>query len=245
MSWKVSKHYGISHGYTMQALDMEDDKACLVARSKCHLQLGNTALALQDAEDSLLDSKKFHKGLYQKAEVLYSMGDFEHALMFYHRGHKIRPELDQFVLGIQKAHEAVNNSIGSEFAWHMYPFHPHGILFLFTAPEACKLEKIGDLSFFQQQENIVSEVFAHHSWGICLIKGYIFSLQGKKKKKLMKPSVVKQKKKERQPVASEKTIREVCKRCLVRALVFELLFPLVVRRNVCRQRILGQANGRP
>ena len=40
------------------------------------------------------------------------MGDFEYALMFYHRGHKIRPELHEFTLGIQKAEEAINNSIG-------------------------------------------------------------------------------------------------------------------------------------
>ena len=42
------------------------------------------------------------------------MGNFEHALVFYHRGHKIRPELHEFTLGIQKAQEAINNSIGSK-----------------------------------------------------------------------------------------------------------------------------------
>ncbi len=55
------------------------------------------------------------QGLYQKAEALYSMGDFEYSLMFYHRGHKLRPELDEFRLGIQKAQEAIDNSIGSKF----------------------------------------------------------------------------------------------------------------------------------
>ena len=94
----------------------EEDKGCLVARSKCYLKLGNTTLALQDAEDSLKENKEYHKGLHQKAEVLYQMGDFERALMFYHRGRKIRPELEEFVLGIQKAQEAVNNSIGSKSA---------------------------------------------------------------------------------------------------------------------------------
>lgn len=84
-----------------------------MARSKCYLQLGEVKLALEDAEDSLKENKLYHKGLYQKAEVLYSKGDFEHALMYYHRGHKIRPELREFVLGIQKAQEAVNNSVGS------------------------------------------------------------------------------------------------------------------------------------
>ncbi len=83
-----------------------------MARSKCYLQLGNTEEALKDVEYAMKEDKKYHKGLYQKAEVLYSMGEFEHALMFYHRGRKIRPELEEFTLGIQKAQEAINNSIG-------------------------------------------------------------------------------------------------------------------------------------
>ena len=123
-----------------QALEFQqDDQPCLVARSKCYLQLGDASLALQDAEASLKEDKKYHKvgqsqlplikgapsiifttrysqGLYQKAEALYTMGDFEYALVFYHRGHKIRPELHHFTLGIQKAQEAINNSIGSECA---------------------------------------------------------------------------------------------------------------------------------
>ena len=43
------------------------------------------------------------------------MGDFEYALMYYHRGHHLRPELDEFRLGIQKAQEAIDNSIGGQF----------------------------------------------------------------------------------------------------------------------------------
>jgi len=148
-----------------------EDKSCLVARSKCYLQLGESSAALQDAEASLKEDKKYHKGLYQKAEVLYSMGDFEYALMFYHRGHKIRPELHEFTLGIQKAQEAINNSIGT--------------------PAACKLEKIGDLSHFQQQDAI-----------------------GKKKgRKLQKPGAKaagqQKARRDQQPVASEKTTKEM------------------------------------
>ena len=41
------------------------------------------------------------------------MGDFEYALVFYHRGHNLRPELQEFRLGIQKAQEAINNCVGS------------------------------------------------------------------------------------------------------------------------------------
>lgn len=54
------------------------------------------------------------QGLYQKAETLYTMGDFEFALVFYHRGHKLRPELQKFRLGIQKAQEAIDNCVGSK-----------------------------------------------------------------------------------------------------------------------------------
>ena len=54
------------------------------------------------------------KAKYQKAEILYAKGDFEMALVYYHRGHAQRPELDEFRLGIQKAREAIDNAIGSK-----------------------------------------------------------------------------------------------------------------------------------
>ncbi|XP_002739664.1 outer dynein arm-docking complex subunit 4-like [Saccoglossus kowalevskii] len=115
------------------ALEIEpSDKGCLVARSKCYLQLGDSQAALRDAESALSEDKEFIKGLYQKAEALYQMGDFEMALVFYHRGHKLRTELEEFRLGIQKAQEAIDNSVGS--------------------PAKVKLENKGDLSFFYKQD---------------------------------------------------------------------------------------------
>ncbi|XP_061444908.1 outer dynein arm-docking complex subunit 4 isoform X1 [Rhineura floridana] len=107
------------------------DRNCLVARSKCYLRLGDTENALKDAEASLAADKEFTKGLYQKAEALYTMGDFEFALVFYHRGHKLRPELQKFRLGIQKSQEAIENSVGS--------------------PSSVKLENRGDLCFLSRQ----------------------------------------------------------------------------------------------
>lgn len=92
------------------------DKNCLVARSKCHLQLGDSHAALKDAEAALEEDKDFIRGIYQKAAALYDMGDFEYALVFFHRGNKLRPELDEFRLGIQKAREAIDNSIGNQNA---------------------------------------------------------------------------------------------------------------------------------
>ncbi|NXP52147.1 TTC25 protein, partial [Heliornis fulica] len=107
------------------------DKHCLVARSKCYLKLGDTENSLKDAEASLQDDKTFSKGLYQKAETLYTMGDFEFALVFYHRGHRLRPELQEFRLGIEKSQEAIINCIGS--------------------PSTVKLENKEDLCFVSRQ----------------------------------------------------------------------------------------------
>lgn len=109
-----------------------EDKNCLVARSKCYVKLGDSENALKDAEASLKEDKKFFKGLYQKAEALYTKGEFEFALIFYHRGHKLRPELQEFRLGIQKAQEAINNSVGS--------------------PSSVKLENTSDLSLQKADE---------------------------------------------------------------------------------------------
>ncbi|XP_074652975.1 outer dynein arm-docking complex subunit 4-like [Tubulanus polymorphus] len=117
------------------------DRECLVARSKCWLQIGEVEKALSDAEESLCgENKTYHKGLYQKAEVLYSMGEFELALVFYHRGHKLRPELSEFRLGIQKAQEAITNACG--------------------CPQKLKLTKDGDLSFYKQHKNDNARSFA-------------------------------------------------------------------------------------
>jgi len=72
------------------------------------------------------------QALNMKAEALYQKGDFETALVFYHRGNKLRPELQEFRLGIQKCQEAINNSIGS--------------------PSSVKLEATGDLSYFYKED---------------------------------------------------------------------------------------------
>uniref|UniRef100_A0A8D9ENR6 Outer dynein arm-docking complex subunit 4 n=1 Tax=Cacopsylla melanoneura TaxID=428564 RepID=A0A8D9ENR6_9HEMI len=88
------------------------DKNALVARSKCYLLLGESQKALEDAETALENDKSFIRAIFQKAEALYHLGDFEHSLMYYHRGLKIRPELEEFRLGVQKAQEAIENTIG-------------------------------------------------------------------------------------------------------------------------------------
>ena len=64
--------------------------------------------------ERVINRNLFVQGLFQKAEALYASGEFELALVFYHRGHKLRPELHEFRLGIQKAQEAIDNSVGGK-----------------------------------------------------------------------------------------------------------------------------------
>lgn len=119
-----------------KALEMkENDETCLVIRAKCHLMLGNSEKALIDANTAIEqeeEGKKNIRALNMKAEALYQKGDFETALVFYHRGNKLRPELQEFRLGIQKCQEAIDNSIGS--------------------PSSVKLEATGDLSYFYKED---------------------------------------------------------------------------------------------
>lgn len=83
-----------------------------MARSKCYLLLGESEKALNDAEQALLSDKNNIRAIYQKAEALYFLGQFEHSLMFFHRGLRLRPELNTFRLGVQKTQEAIENTIG-------------------------------------------------------------------------------------------------------------------------------------
>ena len=47
---------------SLQALEFQpEDKLCLVARSRCHLRLGDATEALKDAEESLKEDQKYHK----------------------------------------------------------------------------------------------------------------------------------------------------------------------------------------
>ena len=109
------------HGSFTEAIDSytkaltlkPDDKHCLVARSRCHINSGSPELSLRDANECLRVDPTFFKGVFQKAEALYSMGDFETALVFYHRGHGMRPEIEDFRIGISKSREAIENSIGN------------------------------------------------------------------------------------------------------------------------------------
>lgn len=96
-----------------QALELNPtEKNALVARSKCYILLGQPAKGLEDAEMALNIDKNFLKAIYQKAESLYYLGNFEYSLMYFHRGLHIRPDHEQFKLGVHKSQKAIENAIG-------------------------------------------------------------------------------------------------------------------------------------
>ncbi|KAM9746301.1 outer dynein arm-docking complex subunit 4 [Menidia menidia] len=114
------------------------DKKCLVRRSKCYMKIGQFENALKDAEASLQGDKPCFEGLYHKAEALYYMGEFEFALVFYHRARRVRPQVQGVRLGIQKAQEAIENAVG--------------------CPSTVKLEVKGDLSFLKEDEEPIAVI---------------------------------------------------------------------------------------
>eukprot|EP00038_Savillea_parva_P007866 m.173021 g.173021 ORF g.173021 m.173021 type:complete len:531 (+) comp13627_c0_seq1:49-1641(+) len=118
-------------------LTIDEAKHCLTSRAKCYLAMSDHKNAYLDAERSLEDDPNFVKGIHMKAEALYMKGEFEYALMYFHRGNKMRPELSEFSRGISKSTEAIENSVGS--------------------PEDITLEKKGDLTLFTTLPTLPSE----------------------------------------------------------------------------------------
>ncbi|XP_071446858.1 uncharacterized protein [Hetaerina americana] len=105
----------VALGFVNKALELQpEDVEALVSRSRCYLAVGQPGSALKDAEAALAVEPGCIRGIYQKAEALYHLGDFEHSLVFYHRGQRIRPEMECFRLGVQKAQEAIQNTIGKK-----------------------------------------------------------------------------------------------------------------------------------
>lgn len=100
-----------------RALDMKPgNKSALVARSQCHLKLGDAASALQDAQASFSETGVYIRGLFQFAEALFNLGQFEQALIQYHRGFRARRDKEEFRIGINKSQDAIRRAIGDRQA---------------------------------------------------------------------------------------------------------------------------------
>ena len=85
-----------------------------MARSQCHLRLGDANSALKDAKTSFGQNETFIQGLYQYAEALYQLGEFEKSLIAFHQGYRLRKDMQGFRIGVQKSQEAIRRAIGGK-----------------------------------------------------------------------------------------------------------------------------------
>lgn len=112
-------------GLFTEALEMEpSDKQLRLARAQCYIQLGLAERAVLDAEETIRLDKSFWKGVLAKAEALYAGGNFELSLVFFFRGSKMRPEVDDFRLGLQKCRAAILSSVNQEELDQMFKDQP-------------------------------------------------------------------------------------------------------------------------
>ncbi|CAL6096138.1 Dynein_binding protein [Hexamita inflata] len=96
-----------------KALEISENSAVLLQRSRCYIATGQINNAIEDAEHAMkLDQQngnidQFYRGYFQKAEAYYAAGEFEEALLFYYKAFWSRPNIYDYKLGVQKAEQSV------------------------------------------------------------------------------------------------------------------------------------------
>ena len=118
--WKVDIFQNLIFGFLQ--LNPEDPSS-LIERASCHVGLQQFEEALEDADKALKSYKKKLpcKGLYIKGDALYNLGNFEHALVYYHRALKrsaSNNEEESVRDRINRATKAVDNAIGIKASRH-------------------------------------------------------------------------------------------------------------------------------
>ncbi|KAJ1545487.1 hypothetical protein HK405_007914, partial [Cladochytrium tenue] len=93
------------------AVEVPDLAATHVLRARSRIHLGDTAGALQDAQCVLQVRPSHARAMLAKAEALYARGDFEDALVLFHRGRRARPEMDGFYVGVVKATDSILSAV--------------------------------------------------------------------------------------------------------------------------------------
>lgn len=85
----------------------------MTSLARCYLYMGQWEFAKMASEFVLEMDKSFVKAIYPKAEALYNTCQFEHALVLFHRGKRLSPDMEEFRLGVQKCKKTIQNSVGS------------------------------------------------------------------------------------------------------------------------------------
>ena len=81
------------------AIKMKSNEALLLCRARCRIFTGDILGALNDSDSALKLNENSLKATLCKADVLFTKGDFEMALVWYHRGLHQKPEHEDFKSG--------------------------------------------------------------------------------------------------------------------------------------------------
>nr|CAD7576067.1 unnamed protein product [Timema californicum] len=92
--------------------------------SKCKIRKSLFDGALMEAELALAQKPSEINASHCKAVALYEMGEFEDALIHFHRGDKKRKKPDIFEVGIQQTEETIEDCIGRNVGPVMADFYP-------------------------------------------------------------------------------------------------------------------------
>ncbi|CAF1071369.1 unnamed protein product [Adineta ricciae] len=116
---KRQQLYGALDQYNKALICKPDDTATYIDRSRIFLKMGSIDKAQEDTSRALdlIDGTSQNSNLLlyyvclQKGEVLYADGEFELALMYFHRANKIKPAQQTCLEGIRKATEILECTI--------------------------------------------------------------------------------------------------------------------------------------
>ena len=73
--------------------------------------LGNWKIAIQAAEMVLMTDGYNYKGILIKAEALFNLCYFEHAMVLFHRGRVMFPESEEFRFGVHKCRKTILDGV--------------------------------------------------------------------------------------------------------------------------------------
>jgi tetratricopeptide (TPR) repeat protein len=93
-----------------ECISMTPTHSLYLCRARCYFMISLVNEAYKDAESALSLDPSSIKAILCKADILFAMGDFETALVWYYRGFQ-RQESFEFKAGISRCKEAIKTAI--------------------------------------------------------------------------------------------------------------------------------------
>ena len=94
----------------MQGFDCQSFVFIIETEARCYLKLGDFNNAKQFA-DKVLSKQQSSEAQFVKAEALYNLCQFEHALVAFNKGARMAQDSKEFFVGREKCQETINNIV--------------------------------------------------------------------------------------------------------------------------------------